>query len=289
MYRRVVCAVSAIVLLAACGGDSKNATGPDSQCTRGALTLGTVRTGAVTSGDCGFPAASEALGKYDSYSVTLTAGQVYQVLHQATVAFDWDPYLEVLEPGGNVIAFSDDDFSTYNSELFFVAPTTGTYAIRAGGLDVTELGDYRLTVRACPATQITSTAAISGALTSGDCRTTFAPAADSSLADVFLFTSTGTSRDLTVTTSTFTPAFIVSGPRFAFESDLFLLSTLGSPATATVSGPLTPGTYFVIVSAEGAITGGGSYTIQSSVASSSARLAPPPSARPAWYRPAKGL
>ena len=153
---------------------------------------------------------------------------------------------------------------------------------------MTELGDYRLTVRACAATQITSTAAISGALAAGDCRTTFAPAADSSFADIFLFSSTGTNRDLTVTTSTFTPAFVVSGPRFAFESDLFLLSTLGSPATATVSGPLASGTYFVIVSAEGAITGDGSYTLQSSVAGSSARLEPPPSARPAWSRPAKG-
>lgn len=291
MYSRVMSAASVIALLAACGGsDKKNPVGPDSACSRGSLTLGTVRTGTVASGDCVFSSSSFASGgKYDAYSVALTAGQVYQVLHQATVAFDFDAFVEVVEPGGVVIAFSDDDAQSLNSELFFVAPTTGAYSIRAGGLKATELGDYRLTIRSCGATQLTSTASVGGALTSGDCRTTFTPASDSSLADIFLFTNTGTSRDLTVTSSTFSPAFVVAGPTFGLESAFFDLSSLGSPATLTVPGGTMPsGTYLVIVSAAGAITGDGSYAIQSSVASSSTRLAPSPSRRAAWHPSAKG-
>ena len=271
MPKSVLATLAVAVALTGCGGDDKNrnsVTGPDANCIRGTLASGSSVTGTLASGDCAFSSASVASGRYDGYSVSLTAGEVYQVQLDVTGANDADLYVELATAAGAVIAIGDDKFTqdNFDTELFFIAPQSGTFTIRAGGYEMVDLGSYRLSLRGCSATRITSTAAVAGSLSSGDCRSTFTLGADSSFADVFVVANTGTALNLTVESSVLNPFFLILGPGFAstVTRNRALSSSSGSPAAATLEGGKLAGDYLVILTTSGVFGSTGAYTIRRS-------------------------
>ena len=223
-------------------------------------------TGTLASGDCAFSSASVASGRYVGYSVSLTAGEVYQVQFNVTGANDADLYVEVATAAGAVIAVGDDNFRNLDTELFFIAPQSGTFTIRAGGYEMVDLGSYRLSFRGCSATRITSTAAVTGSLSSGDCRSTFTLGADSSLADVFVVAYTGAALNLTVESSVIDPFFLILGPDVASSAtrNFAFSSSTGSPAVATLEGGKPAGNYLVILTTSEVFGSTGAYTIRRS-------------------------
>jgi len=264
------------VALPACGDDNKSnsGTGPHQRCARGTLALGIARTGEVGEGDCAFDLSSFSEGFYDSYSVALTQGRAYQVQVDAT-GRPLDTFVEVVSPRGAVVAESDDDFRSLDSELFLLASQTGTYGIRAGGLYADATGPYRVTVRECGATTLSSTATISGTLSASDCRSTFLAGPDSSFVDLYVLQNTGSSRTITVMSSSFVPALGIFGPLFASKDSDFVSGTApGSPATFNFPAGLLPGSYIVIVGATTSFGATGSYTIQASSAIASNAASP---------------
>jgi len=265
--------------LTACGDDKKNSgTGPDGQCVRGTLTLGRPLSGSVGSADCAFEVDSEPFlgGRFDAYTVSLVEGRVYQVQLDASGDGFLDGVIEVLSPGGTLVAIADDEptYSSLESEMFFLARQTGQFTIRAGGYDGEERGAYRLTVRECGATRITSTAAIQGTLSAPDCRSSIRISGDddSGFVDVYVL-SVGSSRPtITVTTSAFSPVVYFGGPDVLSDYSFFDQAT-GSPAILRVSiGP--PSGDFIVLVGSAAARATGAYTIQSSIVASTSAVGP---------------
>jgi serralysin len=84
---------------------------------------------------------------FDLIAVTLEAGQAYQIDLSGRGANPVpDTFLAVLDQWGNLLQFNDDAIGR-NSQLIFVAPTTGTYYLSASGFDASDTGDYRLTIQ----------------------------------------------------------------------------------------------------------------------------------------------
>lgn len=84
---------------------------------------------------------------FDLVAVTLEAGQAYQIdLSGYGPNPVPDTLLAVLDAGGNLLGFNDDAIGR-DSQLIFVAPTTGTYYLSASGFNASQTGDYRLTIR----------------------------------------------------------------------------------------------------------------------------------------------
>lgn len=86
---------------------------------------------------------------YEDYQMPLTAGQIAQIDMEATETpvvgeERFDPFLSVWLPDGSAaLAVNDDRGDSVNSRLVFVAPTGGTYIVRAEGLAGTT-GNYRI-------------------------------------------------------------------------------------------------------------------------------------------------
>lgn len=103
-----------------------------------ASTTGTVSVGETITG------TAEVLSDSDWFAVTLTAGTVYQINLDGIDGFD--PFLEVFDAAGNLIATNDDvSFpANVNSILLMSVPQTGTYYLAANAPYNT--GSYDLTV-----------------------------------------------------------------------------------------------------------------------------------------------
>jgi serralysin len=86
------------------------------------------------------------VGDDDWYRIDLVAGQTYEFsLVGGTLA---DPYLELYDSAGSLIAFDDDFGSGINSLLRFTAPTSGVYYVNARGFEgsgASNTGSYTLT------------------------------------------------------------------------------------------------------------------------------------------------
>ena len=96
----------------------------------------------------------DTIGDHDWFRITLSAGQAITVsLNGVTLS---DPYLRILDAGGNVI-FKNDDFGGLNSQISFQATQAGTYYIDAAAWADPQnpsasypgvTGDYQLNVTA---------------------------------------------------------------------------------------------------------------------------------------------
>ncbi len=80
--------------------------------------------------------------RYDAYPVTLATGQKVSVRLNSTA---FDTYLLVVGPGDARFE-NDDNGSTEESLVEFVAPAAGTYTVWASAYDETGEGVYSLTV-----------------------------------------------------------------------------------------------------------------------------------------------
>lgn len=84
----------------------------------------------------------------DYVRITLTAGQTYTFsLTGGTLS---DPYLELRDASGVLIAQNDDGGITYNSLLMYTAASSGTYYLVARGYDASVTGSYQLTYNTLP-------------------------------------------------------------------------------------------------------------------------------------------
>lgn len=85
----------------------------------------------------------------DTVAVNLVAGQSYTItLDGFGTSPMRDPYLEVLNSAGTVVASNDDSGQAFNSHLVFEATTTGTYYLRASVFSATAIdgSGYRLLI-----------------------------------------------------------------------------------------------------------------------------------------------
>jgi len=85
----------------------------------------------------------------DLYPVTAQADQLLRVAMESS---DLDPYLEVVDATGQVIAFDDDSGPDVNAYLLVALPQTGTYQIRATTFESQTSGDYGLSYSLEPIT-----------------------------------------------------------------------------------------------------------------------------------------
>lgn len=86
----------------------------------------------------------QSSGDLDFIRITLTAGQTYTFsLDGVTIL---DPYLELRDATGAIVAFNDDGGIAYDSFLMYRPTSSGTYYIVARGFDGTQTGTYSLTV-----------------------------------------------------------------------------------------------------------------------------------------------
>ena len=90
-------------------------------------------------------------GDHDLFAVQLQAGATYSISelgHQSGAGTLADPFLQIHDAAGNVLASNDDIVSGTNpdSRLTFVAPTSGTYYVDAGSFVDGYTGSYKVTV-----------------------------------------------------------------------------------------------------------------------------------------------
>jgi hypothetical protein len=120
------------------------------------------------------------VGDHDWYRISLTAGQQITISLSGTATGGVpDPYVDIRNSAGTVLAWNDDSGSSLNSKLVFTATTSGTYYIDAGGYDSTSadwnpnaatpnnLGNYILSVQPYTPPPVWSYDQIAGQLVSG--------------------------------------------------------------------------------------------------------------------------
>lgn len=81
---------------------------------------------------------------YDEYEID---GQQGQQVHIRLESLEFDPYLVIIHPNGDILAQNDDvTADNLNSFLDLKLPVNGTYRVVANGFDRHSRGEYRLTV-----------------------------------------------------------------------------------------------------------------------------------------------
>ncbi len=82
---------------------------------------------------------------YQEYRFEGESGQSVTITLEST---DFDPYLMLIDPNGDILQYNDDmDDDTYNSQITTVLPASGTYRVIANSYDPAGQGDYEITVR----------------------------------------------------------------------------------------------------------------------------------------------
>ena len=103
-------------------------------------------------------------GDRDWISITLTAGETYQISLNGSDSGSGslsDPFLRLYDSTGTFITQDDDSGTSLNAALTYTAATTGTYYISAGAWADYVTGTYQLSVSEAatptPGTQVTGT------------------------------------------------------------------------------------------------------------------------------------
>jgi hypothetical protein len=164
-------ALASIVAFASCGGDSVVQPTFGSACSEGSIRAGETIEGEFNEESCVIPYHfySGNTVAYASYKVSLQEGKGYwlylQQIPNDTGLNEVDAVLSLFgkdENGASVpLAVSDDEargIDGHDSEIFFIAPKSGTFNIVTSTYDISELGGYRLTMRECPVVATLDTA-----------------------------------------------------------------------------------------------------------------------------------
>ena len=125
--------------------------------------------GALSSTDCSLPDNT----RIDFYSFQGTAGQTLSISLNSA---DFDSYLFLFDPAGNIVQENDDGGTGVNSRIpdfggNISLPVTGTYLIGANSVDP-ENGAYTVGLSgsaACQPTALTLNQTVNGELTGTDC------------------------------------------------------------------------------------------------------------------------
>jgi subtilisin-like proprotein convertase family protein len=115
----------------------------------GALVLGTPQTAAI-----------DFVGDADLYSVSLTAGVSYAFAVSGTTLVD--PYLEVLDNTGAVVALDDDGGSGLDAYATYTPATSGTYYLSARESGNNATGSYSARVWQLPSVSIANASVLEG-------------------------------------------------------------------------------------------------------------------------------
>ena len=82
--------------------------------------------------------------QFAEHSIELVAGQELDVILQSS---DFDTYLRIEDPSGNLLGEDDDSAGGTNSQLVVIAPVDGTYRLVASSFTSDDYGEYLLAVR----------------------------------------------------------------------------------------------------------------------------------------------
>jgi hypothetical protein len=246
----------ALLVAGACGGDGL-ATMFGQGCNAGLLRPGEAVYGSFTPESCVDPYHfySENAVPYEAYTVQLVAGRAY-MFHMAQIS---DPVtgLDAVDPmlalwgrnsdGATIpLAFADDNAGgtdSHDSEIFFVAPSSGIYQLVAYSYDDDDLGGYRVTANECPVLAALDTAGTYNfALRSSRCYRHDAGGASDPVPYVFFSLRAEPDEDiaLTVTTTAFTPTGELFGPGFDTNANLY-----SETASTTLYGSGNPATLYM--------------------------------------------
>jgi len=222
----VLLALSAMALGCSSDSTSPSSANPDpAACNKGSISVGDVKSGAITASSClryDYAYSTDST-PYDNYSFRAEKGKGYMfLLENANDTLHWDALLEMatINPTTGeeqLLAISDDEGGHGFSRMYFIAPSTGTYYIRAGAYDNGEFSSYKLTLKSCdsPIPQITDTlAASTQTLSASDC-VLAEPDFYNDSSNVKLFSmqlGPNETKTVTVTSSDFQPGFQIYGP-----------------------------------------------------------------------------
>jgi hypothetical protein len=237
-------ALSVVVFGCSSDSTSPSSVNPDvAACDKGSISVGDVKTGVINSASCvryDFAYAEDSV-PFDNYSFKAEKGKGYMfMLENATLPSEWDALLELVTVNPStgeeqLLALSDDEGNNGYSRLYFIAPVSGTFFLRAGGYALFDTSSYKLTARSCdsPIPQITDTlAASTQTLSATDCvlaRPNFVD--DSSHVKLFsLLIGPNETKTVTVTSSDFNPGFQIYGPAWGVSCDYAYEGCGGGPA-----------------------------------------------------------
>jgi len=222
----VLLALSAMALGCSSDSTSPSSANPDAAaCNKGSISTGDVKTGVINSASCvryDF-AYSEDSVRFDNYSFKAEKGKGYMfMLENSDPTVNWDALLELVTVNSStgeeqLLALSDDEGPQNFSRMYFIAPTSGTFYLRASGYDMEDTSSYKLTARSCdsPIPQVTDTlAASTQTLSASDCVLAEPDFVDDS-SHVKLFSlqiGPNETKTVTVTSSDFHPGLQIYGP-----------------------------------------------------------------------------
>jgi hypothetical protein len=232
MNKQIILMALAAVAIG-CSSDSASLAGPDpKQCNKGSISPGDSKSGQLGSASClryDFAYSQDSV-YYDSYTFTAVKGHGYMfALENADHVTRWDAVLELATTNPNtgeeqLLAISDDEGGNNYSRLYFIAPVSGTFTLRASGYDKPDTAAYSLTAKSCdsPLPQIAgSLDSTSQTLATSDC-TLAQPAFGNDSTHVKLYSihiGPNESKTITVTSSDFAPGFQMYGPAWGVPCD----------------------------------------------------------------------
>jgi len=234
MKKQIVFVALAAMTLG-CSSDSigpANANPDAASCGKGSISAGDVKTGQITAASCvryDFAYAQDTV-PFDSYSFKADKGKGYMfLLENANLTQSWDALLELVTVNPStgeeqLLSISDDEGGSGYSRMYFIAPVSGTFYIRAGGYSLSDLSSYTLTARSCdsPIPQVADTLAPSTqTLSASDCVLAHPYFSDDS-SHVKLFSlliGPNETKTITVSSDAFQPGFQVWGPAWGVSCD----------------------------------------------------------------------
>jgi len=230
---RTSLAAVAVAMIALGCSSSNSATGPDPRnCTKGTISFPQTVTAKMDASACTlydywYLADST---NYWSYDVHLDSGGAYLInLAAANDTAHWDAVMELVGRDENtgdeqLLLISDDEGARWGSQLYFVAPKSGTFSVRAMNYDFGDTATYALTTRTCAKglTQITDSVIGSAqSIASTDCWLE-SPLFTYDSVQMKLYTiwmAPGHEKEITVSSGVMQPGFQVFGPGFGESCD----------------------------------------------------------------------
>jgi hypothetical protein len=229
-----------VALVAACGSDSVTSPTFGSECNVGSIAPGQTKTGVFNASSCtmSYDFWSGDRVPYESRTVSLTKGKAY-LFYEAQVP---DPAQDSLNDvdavlslwgknasGASVpLAVSDDDargIDGHDSQIWFVAPESGTYQLVTASYWDAGWGGYRLEAHECPMLAKLDTAGTYNlTLPTSPCHRIAPNGTNSDTAGVAMITIpavAGEGVSVVVTSTAFTPTFEMFGPGFDTYANIY--------------------------------------------------------------------
>ncbi|HKS07672.1 MAG TPA: hypothetical protein VJR92_15325 [Gemmatimonadaceae bacterium] len=254
-------ALAAVAVFASCGGDSTTQPTFGSGCSVGSLRSGETVEGELGAESCSIPyhfwSGNEV--SYETYRVTLQEGKGYWFYMRQIPNGDGDNDLDALltlygrdESGATIpLAISDDDaggIDGHDSEIFFVAPRSGTFNLVAGSYDINDVGGYRLTMRECPVVATLDTAGTYESLPFADSECVRHSIAQTGVASKIVLMAIPSDEfetlDLDVTSGDFSPRIEAGGPGFdtydnIYDDNVYEVSSTTPATVSLVNGEVS--------------------------------------------------